>query len=180
MILRSCALSNFRRVREHFWLNTIQLCVREIKKMMNENLILICASLIVTQLVVVHCNDDNIDWTTVHDELRKLAGNLRKKCTGEIGITEDVLEEAELGTFPEENNKLACYFKCVMEKGGVMKKDGKINYKLLGKMMPAAYRHIGQEMLDECRDISGKDKCIIALDFNKCMYKANPVAYFVI
>ncbi|KAL6429430.1 hypothetical protein ACFW04_008238 [Cataglyphis niger] len=141
---------------------------------MNENLILICASLIVTQLVIVHC-EENIDWTTVHDELRKLAGNLRKKCTGEIGITEDILEEAELGNFPEDNNKLACYFKCVMEKGGVMKKDGKINYKLLAKMMPAAYRHIGQEMLDECRDISGKDKCTIALNFNKCMHLANPV-----
>lgn len=34
-----------------------------------------------------------------------------------------------------------------------MKKDGKINYKLLAKMMPAAYRHIGNQMLDECRDI---------------------------
>lgn len=35
-----------------------------------------------------------------------------------------------------------------------MKKDGKINYKLLAKMMPAQFRHIGQEMLDECRNIS--------------------------
>nr|BAO48209.1 odorant-binding protein 11 [Camponotus japonicus] len=148
--------------------------------MTKENLILICASLIVTQLVVVHCNEENIDWTTVHEELRKLAGNLRKKCTNEISITEDILEDAELGNFPEGDNKLACYFKCVMDKGGVMKKDGKINYKLLSKMMPAAYRHIGQEMLDECRNISGDDKCTIALNFNKCMFRANPVAYFVI
>ncbi|XP_011253326.1 general odorant-binding protein 56a-like [Camponotus floridanus] len=151
------------------------------KKMATENLILICAFLIVTQLVIVHCNEANIDWTTVHDELRKLAGNLRKKCTGEIkGITDEMLEEAELGNFSEGDNKLACYFKCVMDKGGVMKKDGKINYKLLSKMMPAAYRHIGQEMLDECRNISGDDKCDVALNFNKCMYRANPVAYFVI
>ncbi|CAL1682077.1 unnamed protein product [Lasius platythorax] len=149
--------------------------------MAKENLILICASLIITQLVVVHCvNDEDIDWTTVHDELRKLAGNLRKKCTGETGVTDDMLEEAELGNFGAEDKKLACYFKCVMDKGGVMKKDGKINFKLLGKMMPAAYRHIGQAMLDECRDITASDKCTLALNFNQCMFKANPVAYFVI
>lgn len=34
-----------------------------------------------------------------------------------------------------------------------MKKDGKINFKMLGKLMPQAYKHIGMEMLDECRDI---------------------------
>ncbi|XP_072764169.1 odorant binding protein 11 [Anoplolepis gracilipes] len=146
--------------------------------MTKENLILICASLIVTQLVVVHCNDDDIDWTTVHDELRKLAGSLRKKCTGEIGIAEDSLEQAELGNF--DDTKLPCYFRCIMDKGGVMKKD-KINYKLLNKMMPAPYRHIGQEMLDQCRNIDpGTDRCDIAINFNKCMYQANPVAYFVI
>lgn len=34
-----------------------------------------------------------------------------------------------------------------------MKKDGKINYKLLGKMFPQAHKHIGMEMLDQCRTI---------------------------
>lgn len=102
----------------------------------------------------------DIDWTTVHDELRKLAGNLRKKCTGEITgvtngtfifqnialnekrkdsictiflflpyhyvlnlmltffLTAEMLDEAELGEF---DPLLSCYFKCVMEKGGVVK-----------------------------------------------------------
>jgi len=34
-----------------------------------------------------------------------------------------------------------------------MKKDGKINFKILTKMMPQAYKHIGMEMLDQCRNI---------------------------
>lgn len=34
-----------------------------------------------------------------------------------------------------------------------MKKDGKINYKLLAKMMPQAYRSIGVEMMDQCRTV---------------------------
>jgi len=106
-----------------------------------------------------------------------LAGNLRKKCTGETGATVDMLEAAELGDF---DPSLACYFKCVMEKGGVMKKDGKINFKLLSKMMPQSFRHIGTEMLDECRGVDGSDKCDKAFNFNKCMYNSNPVAYFVI
>ncbi|XP_029167963.1 uncharacterized protein LOC114938265 [Nylanderia fulva] len=150
--------------------------------MAKENVILICASLIITQLVMVHCADDDIDWTTVHDELRKLAGNLRKKCTAEIGATEELLAGAELGNFPTDTNTLACYFKCIMEKGGVLKKDNKINFKLLIKMMPIAYRSIGNEMLDQCRDITGDpgDKCSLPLKFNRCMYTANPVAYFVI
>ncbi|KAH0951624.1 Obp11 [Eciton burchellii] len=140
--------------------------------MAKENLILICASLIITQLVIVSSED--IDWTTIQDELRKLAGNLRKKCSGETGVPINMLEEAEFGVFPDDN-RLACYFKCVMEKGGVMKKDGKINYKLLSKMMPQAFKNIGMDMLDECRDIKGNDKCDIAYNFNKCMYTANPV-----
>ncbi|KAL6255180.1 hypothetical protein P5V15_013513 [Pogonomyrmex californicus] len=146
---------------------------------MARELILICAFLIVTQLVIVSSEED-IDWTTVHDELRKLAGNLRKKCTAETGATVDMLEAVELGEFPNDNTVLACYFKCVLEKGGVMKKDGKINFKLLSKMFPQAYRHIGDAMLDECRGVGGNDKCEKAFNFNKCMYYANPVAYFVI
>lgn len=39
----------------------------------------------------------------------------------------DILEDAELGNFPEGDNKLACYFKCVMDKGGVVKQ---IFYKI--------------------------------------------------
>lgn len=33
----------------------------------------------------------------------------------------DILDDAELGNYPEDESKLACYFKCVMEKGGVVK-----------------------------------------------------------
>ncbi|XP_018059494.1 PREDICTED: uncharacterized protein LOC108694471 [Atta colombica] len=148
--------------------------------MAKKSLILICVSIILTQLVIVSCNEEDIDWTTVHDELRKMAGGLRKKCTGETGATNEMLEEAELGEFPTKDKTLGCYFKCVMEKGGAMKKDGKINYKILSKLMPPAYKHIGMEMLDQCRNIEGTDKCVIAMNFNKCMFNANPVAYFVI
>jgi len=148
--------------------------------MARERLILVCASLILTQLVIVNAGDD-IDWGTVHDELRKLAGNLRKKCTGDNpSVTNEMLEAAELGDFSNSDKALACYFKCVMEKGGVMKKDGKINHKLLAKMLPQAYKQIGLEMLDQCRGVDGSDKCNKALNFNQCMFEANPVAYFVI
>lgn len=34
-----------------------------------------------------------------------------------------------------------------------MKKDGKINYKILSKLMPQAYKHIGMEMIEQCRKI---------------------------
>ncbi|XP_014473740.1 PREDICTED: pheromone-binding protein-related protein 6-like [Dinoponera quadriceps] len=142
------------------------------------DLVLICASLIVIQLVVVSSED--IDYTTIHDELKKLAGGMRKKCLAEIsGVTNEMLVEAEQGEFPDDNN-LACYFKCVMEKGGVLKKDGKINFKVLNKMMPPAFKKVGSEMLDECREINGNDNCELAYNFNKCMFNANPVAYFVI
>ncbi|KYM94380.1 hypothetical protein ALC62_14995 [Cyphomyrmex costatus] len=137
--------------------------------MAKESLILICASMILTQLVIVSCDEKDIDWATVHDELRKLAGGLRKKCMGETGATIELLDGAELGEFPQT---LACYFKCVMEKGGAMKKDGKINYKILSKLIPQAYKSIGLEMIDQCQ---GTDKCTVALNFNKCMYTANPV-----
>ncbi|XP_012527096.2 general odorant-binding protein 72 [Monomorium pharaonis] len=151
--------------------------------MTRESQILICVSVVLTQLVVVSSADlpktEDIDWTTVHDELRKLGASFRKKCLAETGVPLPMLEAAELGEFADDT-KLACYFKCVMESGGVMKKDGKINYKILAKLMPASYRHIGVQMIDECKEVGGSDKCNKAFNFNKCMYLANPVAYFVI
>ncbi|XP_067203432.1 general odorant-binding protein 56a [Linepithema humile] len=146
--------------------------------MARENLILICASLIVAQLVIV--STDDIDWSTMHDELRKLGAPIRKKCVAEVGVALETLDKVELGEFPTDDKKLACYFKCVMEKGGVLKKDGKINTKLMTKMLPQQVKHIGQEMLNECKTIEGANNCEIGFNFNKCMYQANPVAYFVI
>lgn len=121
--------------------------------MARESLIFICASLILTQFVVVNADKDDIDWTTIHDELRKLAGNLRKKCMSETGASNDMLEAAELGEFPSPDLPVACYFKCMLEKAGVMKKDGKINYKILSKLFPEAYKDIATKMLDQCRTI---------------------------
>lgn len=34
-----------------------------------------------------------------------------------------------------------------------MKKDGKINYKILSKLFPEAYKDIATKMLDQCRTI---------------------------
>jgi len=33
----------------------------------------------------------------------------------------EMLDAAEMGVFPDDDKTLACYFKCVMEKGGVVK-----------------------------------------------------------
>ncbi|XP_011171271.1 pheromone-binding protein-related protein 6 [Solenopsis invicta] len=149
--------------------------------MARKSLILVCVSVVLTQLVVVSfsAKTDEIDWTTVHDDLRKLGATFRKKCLAETGVTIDKLEGAEMGQFPDDR-KLACYFKCVMEKGGVMKKDGTINYKVLAKLLPQAYKQIGIDMMDECRDIEGSDSCEKGMKFHQCMYNANPVAFFVI
>ncbi|XP_032671305.1 general odorant-binding protein 56h-like [Odontomachus brunneus] len=143
-------------------------------------LVLIYVSLIITQLVVVF--SDDIDYTLLHDDMRKLGEKtgIRKKCLAENSdVTVSMLEQAELGEFPDNNN-LACYFKCVVEKAGLMKKDGKINFKLLLKMIPTPYKKIANDMFEECLNIEGSDNCEKAYNLNKCLHKANPVAYFVI
>lgn len=48
-----------------------------------------------------------------------------------------------------------------------MKKDGKINTKLLVKMLPAAVKNIGQEMFNECKNIS---KCLLVRDTRRGLH----------
>ncbi|PBC28644.1 Pheromone-binding protein-related protein [Apis cerana cerana] len=74
------------------------------------------------------------------------------ECKG-IGKYLEVVEATEYGEFPEDE-KLKCYFNCVLEKFNVMdKKNGKIKYNLLKKVIPEAFKEIGKEMIDTCSTI---------------------------
>ncbi|XP_015179283.1 PREDICTED: uncharacterized protein LOC107067883 [Polistes dominula] len=111
-------------------------------------------------------------------DLRKITAPQRKKCLAEIGLTEDIIDEAEIGYFTHDD-KLGCYFKCVLEKFNMFTKDSKINFKMLLMSIPEVWKPLAQDMVDECRDITGADRCELAYNFNKCLYFANPVAYFI-
>ncbi|KAI4498807.1 hypothetical protein M0802_005982 [Mischocyttarus mexicanus] len=111
-------------------------------------------------------------------DLRKITAPQRKKCLAETGLTADIIDEAEIGNFSHDD-KLACYFKCVLEKFNMFTKDGKINFKMLLMSIPEVWKPLAQDMVDSCRDITGADRCELSYNFNKCLYYANPVAYFI-
>ncbi|OAD52230.1 Pheromone-binding protein-related protein 2 [Eufriesea mexicana] len=88
----------------------------------------------------------------------------------------EIIEDTEYGEFPDDD-KLKCYFKCVLEKFKMMDKDGKIKYNLLKKVIPNAYKELGNEMIDSCSDVDDVDKCEKSFKFMKCMYEVNPIAF---
>ncbi|XP_006620447.1 general odorant-binding protein 83a-like [Apis dorsata] len=111
------------------------------------------------------------------DEFREMTSKFRKKCIGETKTTIEVVEATEYGEFPEDE-KLKCYFNCVFEKFNVMdKKNGKIKYDLLKKIIPEAFKEIGKEMIDSCSSIDSDDKCEKSFMFMKCMFEVNPIAF---
>ncbi|XP_035736589.1 uncharacterized protein LOC118448006 [Vespa mandarinia] len=111
-------------------------------------------------------------------DLRKITAPQRKKCLAEIGLTEEIIDEAEIGNFSEEA-KLGCYFKCMLEKFNMFTKDGKLNFKMILMSIPEIWKSLAEDMINECRDVTGSDKCELSYNFNKCLYFANPLAYFV-
>ncbi|XP_017764767.1 PREDICTED: general odorant-binding protein 99a [Eufriesea mexicana] len=110
------------------------------------------------------------------DEFRKMTANYRKKCMAETKVKLEIIEDTEYGEFPDDD-KLKCYFKCVLEKFKMMDKDGKIKYNLLKKVIPNAYKELGNEMIDSCSDVDDVDKCEKSFKFMKCMYEVNPIAF---
>ncbi|XP_061936330.1 general odorant-binding protein 83a isoform X6 [Apis cerana] len=111
------------------------------------------------------------------DEFREMTSKYRKKCISETKTTVEVVEATEYGEFPEDE-KLKCYFNCVLEKFNVMdKKNGKIKYNLLKKVIPEAFKEIGKEMIDTCSTIDSNDKCEKSFMFMKCMFEVNPIAF---
>ncbi|XP_061936328.1 uncharacterized protein LOC108003002 isoform X2 [Apis cerana] len=138
------------------------------------------------------------------DEFREMTSKYRKKCISETKTTVEVVEATEYGEFPEDE-KLKCYFNCVLEKFNVVrfvayiiillyyvyiyihiymfcivqmdKKNGKIKYNLLKKVIPEAFKEIGKEMIDTCSTIDSNDKCEKSFMFMKCMFEVNPIAF---
>lgn len=109
-----------------------------------------------------------------------MTAGVRKKCLKEIGTTADIVDNVEIGIFSDDDEKLKCYFRCVLEKFNLFSKDGKLNFKLMKKTVPDHFRDIGSEMIDACNHMAGPERCELAYEFMKCLYFANPVAFFVV
>ncbi|CAL7942841.1 unnamed protein product [Xylocopa violacea] len=110
------------------------------------------------------------------DDIRKLTAGIRKKCIAETEAPLEVIQDTEYGLFPEDD-RLKCYFKCALEKSGLMDKRGGIKYDLLKKIIPQSYKELGNDMIDSCIHVDAEDKCEKAFNFMKCMFEANPIAF---
>ncbi|KZC07452.1 Pheromone-binding protein-related protein 3, partial [Dufourea novaeangliae] len=108
------------------------------------------------------------------DDFRKLTASVRAKCIEETKTTLQAIEDTEFGEFPEDD-RLKCYFKCVLEKSSMMDKNGKIKYNLLKKIIPDVYKDVVHGMIDSCTEVTAKDHCEKAYGFMKCLYAENPM-----
>ncbi|XP_076182761.1 odorant binding protein 11 [Ptiloglossa arizonensis] len=132
---------------------------------------LIFTGLVAFGFIFVHA--DNMDDP---EEFRKITAKARKICLAETGASLEAIEDSEYGTFPDDR-AFKCYFKCVLERFGMIDKKGTLKYNMMRKVVPEVYKTVINSMIDSCLEIEGADNCEIAVNFMKCMYNANPVVY---
>ncbi|XP_031847893.1 odorant binding protein 11 [Nomia melanderi] len=112
------------------------------------------------------------------EDFKEMTAATRKKCLAETKATLQAVEDTEYGEFPDDD-RLKCYFKCCLEKFGLMnRKSGEIKYNLLKTAIPTTYRQVVSGMIDNCTDIGGNDNCEKAFNFMQCMYDQNSM-YFI-
>nr|ALG36134.1 odorant binding protein 1 [Sclerodermus sp. MQW-2015] len=111
--------------------------------------------------------------------MKQATAKLRQECIEKTGAAEDAIDNASKGIFAEDD-KLKCYFKCIFEELTVFDESGKVNYDIILEMLPEEAKEVGQKIIDDCKDTTGKDLCELAYNINRCAYDSNPQIYFAI
>ncbi|CAH2000064.1 unnamed protein product [Acanthoscelides obtectus] len=117
---------------------------------------------------------------TLPPELQEYVDDLHKICVGKTGISESDHSAYDIQKNPHDP-KLMCYMKCLMLEAKWMGADGTIQYDFIIDTAHPQIKDLLVAAISKCRVIdAGADLCEKASNFNMCMYKADPVNWFLI
>ncbi|XP_076662552.1 odorant binding protein 11 [Halictus rubicundus] len=131
---------------------------------------------ILSCILILRFGLERVHGLTDLEDFKRMTAPTRKRCIAETKTTLQAVEDTEYGQFPEDD-RLKCYFKCALQRFGMMDATGKIQYNLLKKVVPDPFKDVFNEMIDSCTEETGKDNCDKAFNFMKCMFYVNPTAF---
>nr|AXU25084.1 odorant-binding protein 19 [Cyrtorhinus lividipennis] len=114
----------------------------------------------------------------IPEEMREMAQGLHDSCVEETGVDNSLIAPCGKGQFADDP-KLKCYFKCVFGNIGVISDDGDLDADAFGSILPEELQGL-LPTIKTCAGTTGSDPCDLAMKFNQCLQKADPVNFMVI
>nr|ANA10230.1 odorant-binding protein 4 [Adelphocoris suturalis] len=112
------------------------------------------------------------------EEMKEMAQGLHDSCVEETGVDNGLIAPCAKGNFADDA-KLRCYFKCVFGNLGVISDEGELDAEAFGSILPDSMQEL-LPTIKSCGGTTGSDPCDLAMNFNKCLQKADPVNFMVI
>uniref|UniRef100_A0A1Q3FRX7 Putative odorant-binding protein 12 n=1 Tax=Culex tarsalis TaxID=7177 RepID=A0A1Q3FRX7_CULTA len=122
------------------------------------------------------------DCGVTKEQMEKTARMFRNVCQPKHKMSDDVLDEAKKGVFPDNKN-FKCYVSCLLDMMQATKR-GKISYekslKQIDTLLPDDMKPDFRNGLEACKDAAQgvKDHCESAYVLLNCFYKNNPKFIF--
>ncbi|XP_055380554.1 general odorant-binding protein 69a-like [Condylostylus longicornis] len=118
------------------------------------------------------------------EEIKAAFMSAVKDCVAETNISEELLSKIKKHE-PISDPAGKCFKACVMDKFGLLTDDVKINKekmleggRMIGVITDDNYEAAGN-VIDDCNQYSGSDKCEAANAFCECMHKTKGVEFLV-
>ncbi|KAJ8981084.1 hypothetical protein NQ317_005480 [Molorchus minor] len=106
------------------------------------------------------------------EEMQELADMLHATCVGETGTTDDAIDSARKGNFPDDDN-FKCYIMCVMAQMACIDDDGIIDVEATIAVIPEEMKELAAPVIRKCDTQKGTTPCENAWLTHKCYYNTN-------
>nr|XP_033327806.1 general odorant-binding protein 99b-like [Megalopta genalis] len=115
------------------------------------------------------------------EQFEKMAAAMRRNCVQKSETTEELVMGLKQGEFPDDQN-LSCYTFCILKSlnsyknGGI---DGKMIVRQMD-VMPIESLPRFKAAIKSClaQEFNEPDECSLTYRFTKCVYDADPEAFF--
>ncbi|XP_033217025.1 general odorant-binding protein 56a-like [Belonocnema kinseyi] len=106
---------------------------------------------------------------SITDEQRAKLQEYKTSCVAETGVDAAVVQNAKEGNIAEDDEKLACFFACLLKKIGIMNTDGTINEEVARAKIPVSVpKDKADEVINKCKLLKGATDCETAKKVMKC------------
>ncbi|CAG9854874.1 unnamed protein product [Phyllotreta striolata] len=112
------------------------------------------------------------------EEQIQLMNSLHAECQGQTGVSEDVINQAKAGEFPQDN-ALKCYMKCVFDEVGIIGDDGKLDIEGALAILPEEMKDVATPVVVKCDTQAGSDICDAIFNTLKCYWDTDKRAFFL-
>lgn len=94
----------------------------------------------------------------------------RAHCQKETGVAEELINKAEIGEFPDDQD-FKCFVKCFHTQVGYLNDAGEPQLEIIKENLPENHRERAHQIIaKKCINIEG-DPCEKAFALHKCFYE---------